>query len=96
MERYINPENIKLNSLSWIDGGEDILVPLVDVKKAIAQTPTEEDVVKIVRCKNCVHWGGINYGFVCRKLSGIDTKICMGAEHYCSYGERKENESSID
>ena len=41
MERYINPEKIKLNSLSWIDGEGDILVPLVEVKKAIAQTPTE-------------------------------------------------------
>ena len=53
MERYINPEKIKLSSLTWIDGGEDILVPLVDVKKAIAQTPTEDDVVKVVRCKDC-------------------------------------------
>lgn len=91
-ERYINPENIKLTSMTWIDGGQDVLVPLVSVKKAIAQTPIEEDVVKVVRCKDCTHWGGINYGFVCRKLSGIDTKICMGADHFCSYGERKEKE----
>ena len=90
MPRYINPDKIALNALTWLDGDNDVLVPLVSVKKAIAQTPTEEDVVKVVRCKNCVHWGGINYGFVCRKLSGIDTKICMGAEQFCSYGERKE------
>ena len=49
------------------------------------------DVVEVVRCKDCKHWGGITYGFVCRKFSGIDTKICMGADHYCSYGERSEN-----
>ena len=48
------------------------------------------DVVEVVRCKDCVHWGGTTYGFVCRKFSGIETKICMGADHYCSYGERRE------
>lgn len=49
------------------------------------------DVVEVVRCKDCMHWGGVTYGFVCRKFSGIETKICMGADHFCSYGERKEN-----
>lgn len=48
------------------------------------------DVVEVCRCKDCEHWGGIAYGFVCRKFSGMFTKICMGADHYCSYGERKE------
>ena len=48
------------------------------------------DVVEVVRCKDCKHWGGVTYGFACRKFSGIETKICMGADHYCSYGERKE------
>lgn len=51
------------------------------------------DIVEVVRCKDCVHWGGTTYGFICRKFSGLDTKICMGADHYCSYGERRdENE----
>lgn len=49
------------------------------------------DVIEVVRCKCCKHWGGATYGFVCRKFSGIETKICMGADHYCSYGERSEN-----
>ncbi len=46
MERYINPEKIKLDSLTWLDGDSDILVPLVDVKKAIAQTPSEDVVLR--------------------------------------------------
>lgn len=50
----------------------------------------DKDLVEVVRCKDCIHWGGVTYGFVCRKLSGIETKICMGADHFCSYGERKE------
>jgi hypothetical protein len=48
------------------------------------------DVVEVVRCKDCAHWGGVTYGFVCRKFSGLETKICMGADHYCSYGERSK------
>lgn len=46
MARYINPEKIKLDSLTWLDGDSDILVPLVDVKKAIAQTPAEDVVLR--------------------------------------------------
>ena len=60
------------------------------VASAIKNTPTA-DVVEVVRCKDCKYWGGITYGFVCRNFSGIDTKICMGADHYCSYGERKDD-----
>ena len=49
-----------------------------------------KECAELVRCKDCIHWGGVAFGFVCRKLSGIETKICMGADHFCSYGERKE------
>ena len=92
MPKYINPENIKLNSLSWVDGGEDILVPLIDVRKAIAQTPSE-DVVAVVRCREC----GSCYNnpalgtFRCGRFMAI-----VNPNDFCSYGERKENESSID
>jgi hypothetical protein len=52
------------------------------------------DVVEVVRCSECQHWGGVTFGFVCRKFSGENTKICMHADGYCSYGERRsENES---
>lgn len=54
------------------------------------------DVVEAVRCRDCIHWGGTTYGFICRKFSGIDTKICMGADHYCSYGERREKNEKKD
>lgn len=55
----------------------------------VKRQPTA-DVVEVVRCKDCIHWGGVIQGFVCRKFSGIDTKICMGADHFCSYGTPKE------
>ena len=62
----------------------------LEMVKSYAKTLSTADVVEVVRCKDCAHWGGVTYGFVCRKFSGIDTKICMGADRYCSYGERKE------
>lgn len=51
----------------------------------------EHDVVPIVRCGDCVHWGGVTYGFICRKFSGINTKICMPEDGFCSDGDRKKN-----
>ena len=61
-----------------------------DFEELINEAPTA-DVVEVVRCKDCIHWGGTAFGFICRKFSGIENKICMGADHYCSYGERSEN-----
>lgn len=52
------------------------------------------DVVEVVRCKDCVHWGGVAFGFVCRKFSGIETKICMGEDHYCSYGIKRGEDNA--
>ena len=48
------------------------------------------DVVEVVRCKDCKHYGGVVYGGVCRKYSGYETKVCTEKDHYCSYGERKD------
>lgn len=62
---------------------------LYDLDEYLAGIP-EKDILTITRCKDCIHWGGSTYGFVCRKFSGIDTKICMGADHFCSYGTPKE------
>jgi hypothetical protein len=45
--------------------------------------------VEVVRCSECQHWGGVTFGFICRKFSGVNTKICMHADDYCSYGERR-------
>lgn len=89
MKRYIDANAIRLTGLTQIDSNGDVLVSLQDVRNALAQTPTAE-VVEVIRCRDCVHWGGTTYGFVCRKYSGIETKVCMGADHYCSYGERRE------
>ena len=65
--------------------------PAGGARKLMVEAPTA-DVVEVVRCKECIHWGGVTHGFICRKFSGIDTKICMGADHFCSYGEKSLKE----
>ena len=89
MSKYIDPKKIKLNSLTWIDGDGDILVPIVEVKKAIAQTPTE-DVIEVVRCKDCVHlWGQMkNNAHYCHLKNGLNGLVTE--EDFCSHGERKD------
>ena len=82
MSRYIDADAL-INRLP------DDLPYKASVKRVLIQTPAA-DVVEVVRCKDCKHWGGTTFGFVCRKFSGIENKICMGADHYCSYGERIE------
>lgn len=54
------------------------------------ETTPDEDEVKVVRCKNCKHWGGVVFGYRCRKFSGMNTQIQTSKNDFCSFGERKE------
>ena len=47
-------------------------------------------VVKVVRCENCKHWGGITFGNICRRWTGLNVKNCTKPTDFCSYGELKE------
>ena len=81
MDEYINREAFKQKLI------EKGFFPAI-VQRALEEMPSE-DVVAVVRCKECKYWGGVTYGQVCRKYSGADTKVCTDRDHYCSYGERK-------
>lgn len=70
---------------NFATGGIFIKAGVID----LIEKQTAADVEEVVRCKDCVNWGGVTHGFVCRKFSGIETRICMGADQFCSYGERK-------
>ena len=50
MERYINPQKIRLTAVGTVDENGDILVSVRDVKNAIEQTPSA-DVVEVRRGK---------------------------------------------
>ena len=71
MAEYIEREALKkvIGDLHFQNYGVALL--------AIMEIPTA-DVVEVVRCENCIHWGGTTFGFICRKFSGIETKIASG------------------
>ena len=48
------------------------------------------DVVEAVRCKDCKQWGGITFGNICRRWTGLNVKNCTRPTDFCSYGERRE------
>ena len=49
------------------------------------------DVVKVVRCKDCKHWGGVVYGGRCKHWSTTmqGTTFYTSNDDFCSYGERR-------
>ena len=53
------------------------------------------DAVEVVRCKDCKHCYKATFsstGYRC-KVWGVYDKDCeVTPEHYCSYGERKDND----
>jgi hypothetical protein len=59
--------------------------PAGGARKLMVDAPTE-DVVEVVRCKDCKYW----------KQAGTERHACyilgfeMDYDEYCSYGERKE------
>ena len=90
-KEYIERETAIVSALNGTRGHGVTSITALNIVEELENVPAA-DVVEVVRCKDCQHWGGVTYGFVCRKFSGSETKICMGAEHYCSYGERKTDE----
>lgn len=48
------------------------------------------DVVEVVRCKDCAHYGGITFGKICRRWSAFNTKNCTKPDDFCSYGIKKD------
>ena len=86
--RFIDANNINLRLDTFADN-DDLLVPVVSVKKAIAQTPTE-DVVKIVRCKDCkfrICEQDPEHGKTTHTCSVLNTEVFR--EFYCYYGKAK-------
>lgn len=85
--RYGDLDKVDLRIPFSIDTDGEILVPLSAVKMALHQVPTE-DIVKVVRCKDCKYiYHNPNLGtYRCpRFLSVVDKN------DFCSYGERKDS-----
>lgn len=91
MPRYIDANKIKLTGLTFSDVNNEVYFGLSDVRKAIEQTPTA-DVVEVVRCKDCKYWVyEDDLGMFCSHWGS--TLAESQADDFCSYGERKHNET---
>ena len=62
------------------------------IQRLIADTPTVEDAVQVVRCKDCVHFEDAKVnakGFLICPSTDMD----IWDECYCAHGERTDNGS---
>ena len=61
-----------------------------EIMGSVDDSEVEEDVVEVVRCKDCIgkaHWYKNNYGCTICGLSGL---FVVEDRDFCSYGERRE------
>ena len=90
--------SVRVMDASYLDNqDEDVIWNLVQDAPTI-------DAVEVVRCKDCKQlmlWRKptdkvIGECFI-RKMNSEDEQFCMvGADDFCSYGERKTNERKAD
>lgn len=80
MSRYVDAEKIELRLPTFKDGQGEVYVPLSEVKKCISLTPTE-DVVPVVRCKDCFWWD--KEGRCENPVNGL-VREYTGENDYCS------------
>ena len=57
----------------------------IELDDSMPNVATAVDFVEVVRCKDCIH--SSYYGKICHYSVGRD----VHPDHYCSYGERKED-----
>lgn len=94
MAKYIDAGKIKFSGQTFDDGIGDKLVLLDDVRSAIEQTPTE-DVVPVVRCKDCKFYKAseklapTKFCYRLLDYDGNPVGYNFSNEDFCSYAERK-------
>lgn len=87
MARLIDADNIRLKTETYTDENGEVLVTLRDVRRAIAQTPTE-DAVCVVRCKDCAY-SREDAEIVDLYHCSLSRQMHKGSD-YCNYSTRKE------
>lgn len=90
-------------NVEMFDDDIESLADLLLANGVIVQTPSE-DVVEVVRCKNCKHWKPMDDGISWNNKGRTDGQCeilwqthnaerhLTNDEHFCGYGERKEQE----
>lgn len=96
MPTYIDPEKIRIIAHTLEDPStHDIYVSLIDVRQSVRQTPVE-DVVKVVRCKDCAYYIDNNGGYSspnCPFVFWDDAK--HKPEDYCSWGKTIDPDDDV-
>lgn len=88
MPTYIDMDKIKITAHTLEDlDTHDIYVSLIDVRQSVRQTPAE-DVVEVIRCKDCVYYIDNNGGYSSPNCPFV---FCDDVKHkpedYCSRGK---------
>ena len=91
-ERLSHPEDCENGCYSFRDGDYtealDMAIELLNntTESSNGVIKSQNDVIEVVRCKDCRFWKNEHLCLVLSRHGSIDTK----AEHYCSWGERRE------
>ena len=83
-EEYMSKQQI----LDLIEDTKETNDVISILKCRIKLFETDEDIVKVVRCKDCKnssHW----YGDRCRCNLWTDIGVAVFEDGYCSYGEKR-------
>ena len=90
MTKYVDREKVKemFNRYFHNLQGSEAQILVCDMKQAFLELPTA-DLVRIVRCKDCIHRDPEDKKCDCsfQAKGGI---FPMGDDDFCSYGERRK------
>lgn len=75
--------------------GASVLDLALSVIKAVKEAPTA-DVVEVVRCKDCIHCKEEISQCGLYRCTALVHSQAVNADHFCSYGERREHERQAD
>lgn len=85
MSEYIEREALMRNLKQF---APEQLTPLIE---SLVQKQPAEDVVEVVRCKDCKYWQDNNGGYPHEECKWSENET-PDLDDFCSYGERKEGD----
>ena len=83
MTRLIDAEKLKKHYAWWEDDKQKLFDSIVDSQPTV-------DAVPVVRCKDCKYSHKCGGDMLMRSASGGYIYCPLGADGYCSMGERRE------
>jgi hypothetical protein len=84
-EQYIDRAKIDFRLPYFTEDSGDALISLRTIKGLLAMMPTEEDVVKVVRCKDCAARENTDLEpFMCTR-----NKMLVYRNSFCSFGQKE-------